>query len=58
MEEEIASIEKNDMWQLEKAPKSCKPIGVKRVYKLKKNPLSEVMKYKERLVVKGYCQRY
>ena len=42
MEEEITSIEKNDTWKLVKAPKSCKPIGVKWVYKLKKNPLGEM----------------
>ena len=58
MEEEIASIEKNDTWTLVKAPKSFKPIGVKWVYKLKKNPLLEVAKHKARLVVKGYRQRY
>ena len=55
MLQEIASIEKNDTWMLVKAPKSCKPIGMKWVYKLKKNPLGEVVK---RLVVKGYRQRY
>ena len=43
---------------LVKAPKSCKPIGVKWVYKLKKNPLGEILKHKARLVVKGYRQRY
>ena len=58
MEEEITSIEKNDTWKLVKAPKSCKPIGVKWVYKLKKNPLGEIVKHKTRLVVKGYRQRY
>ena len=41
-----------------KGPKSCKPIGVIWVYKLKKNPLGEVVKHKLRLVVKGYRQRY
>ena len=41
-----------------KAPKSCKPIGIKWVYKLKKNLISEVVKDKVRLVVKGYRQRY
>ena len=40
-----------------KAPKSCKPISMKWVYKLKKNPLDEVVKHKSRLVVKGYRQR-
>ena len=58
MEEEITSIEKNDTWKLVKAPKSCKPIRVKWVYKLKKNPLGEIVKHKARLVVKGYRQRY
>ena len=36
MKEEITSIEKNDTWTLVKAPKFCKPIGMKWVYKLKK----------------------
>ena len=58
MEEEIASINKNDTWMLVKAPKSCKPIGLKCVYKLKKNPIGEIVKHKARLVVKGYRQRY
>ena len=58
MEEEIASVEKNDKCMLVKAPKSCKPIGVKWVCKLKKNPLGEFLKHKEILVVKGYRQRY
>ena len=57
MEEEIASIEKNDTWTLVKAPKSCKPIGVKWVYKIKKTLSGEVVKHKGRLVMKGYRQR-
>ena len=58
IEEEIASIEKNDTWTLVTAPKAFKPIGVKWVYKLKKNPLGEVVKHKARLVVRVYRQRY
>ena len=58
MEEEIASIEKNYIWTLVKAPKSCKPNSVKWVYKLKKNPLGEVVKHKARFFVKAYRQRY
>ena len=58
MEEEIASIEKNDRWRLVKAPKSSKTIGVQMVYKLKKNLFGEVVKHKARLVAKGYRQRY
>ena len=56
MKEKITSIEKNDTWTLVKPPKSCKPIGVKWVYKLKKNPLGEIVKHKTILVVKGYRQ--
>ena len=41
-----------------KASKSCKPICVKWVYKLKKNLFGEVVKHKARLVMKGYRQRY
>ena len=58
MEEEIASIEKNDTWMLVRAPKSCKPNSVKWVCKIKRNPLGEVRKHKARLVVKGYRERY
>ena len=58
MEEEITSIKKNDTGTLLKALISCKPISVKSVYKLKKNPLGKILKHKERLVVKGYDQIY
>ncbi|GKD75351.1 retrovirus-related pol polyprotein from transposon TNT 1-94 [Tanacetum coccineum] len=37
MEEEIKSIEKNDTWELTTLPKGQKAIGVKWVYKAKKN---------------------
>ena len=57
MEEETTSSKKNDIWMRVKAPKSCKPISVKRVYKLKKSPLGEVVKHKA-IVVKGYGKRY
>ena len=54
MEEEITSIEKNDTWMLWKAPKTCKPLSVKLVYKLNKNPLSEVVTHKARFLLKVY----
>jgi hypothetical protein len=38
-------------------PKEQKPIGVKRVFKAKKNAKGEIERYKARLVVKGYSQR-
>ncbi|GKD47730.1 retrovirus-related pol polyprotein from transposon TNT 1-94 [Tanacetum coccineum] len=54
MEEEIKSIEKNDTWELTTLLKGQKAIGVKWVYKAKKNAKCEVEKYKTGLVAKGY----
>ncbi|GKB06944.1 retrovirus-related pol polyprotein from transposon TNT 1-94 [Tanacetum coccineum] len=58
MEEEIKSIEKNDTWELTTLPKGQKAIGVKWVYKAKKNAKGEVEKYKARLVAKGYKKKH
>jgi len=54
MDEEIASIEKNDIWKLVFKPKRKKLIGVKWIYKEKKNTKGEVERYKARLVAKCY----
>ena len=54
MDEEIKAIEKNDTWELTALSKGHKPIGVKWVYKIKKNAKGEVEKHKARLVAKGY----
>jgi hypothetical protein len=40
------AIEKNDTWKLTYPPESKKAIGVKWVYKTKKNAKEEVQKYK------------
>lgn len=57
MDKEIQSIEKNKTWNLCKLPVGHKPIGLKWVYKLKKNSDCEVVKHKARLVAKGYVQK-
>ena len=57
MDEEIKSIQKNDTWELASLPNGHKAIGVKWVYKAKKNSKGEVERYKARLVAKGYSQR-
>ena len=57
MDEEIQAIKKNDTWELADLPKGHKAIGVKWVYKAKKNAKGEVERYKARLVAKGYKQR-
>ena len=54
MDEEIRSIEKNNTWELVSLPKEHKCIGVKWVYKAKKNAKGEIERYKARLVAKGY----
>ena len=58
MEEEIKAIEKNNKWELSTLPKGHKAIGVKQVYKEKKNANGDVMRNKARLVAKGYKQKH
>ncbi|KAL0454379.1 UNVERIFIED_CONTAM: Retrovirus-related Pol polyprotein from transposon TNT 1-94 [Sesamum latifolium] len=58
MEEEIDSIEKNYTWELATLPSGHKTIGVKCVYKIKRNTKGEVERYKARLVAKEYKQKY
>ena len=56
VEEEIIAIEKNDTWELSNLPKGHEAIGVKWVYKEKKNANGDVVRNKVRLVAKGYKQ--
>jgi hypothetical protein len=57
MLEEIKSIEENNTWKLTDLPASHRPIGLKWVYKLKKDANGVTVKHKARLVVKGYVQQ-
>ena len=57
MSTEIQSICKNRTWELSTLPPRQKPIGLKWVYKLKRNFDGEVVKHKARLVAKGYVQK-
>ncbi|KAK3017933.1 hypothetical protein RJ639_004022 [Escallonia herrerae] len=57
MNEEIGAIVKNDTWELTTLQYGKKLIGVKWVYKVKKNSKGKVERYKVRLVVKRYKQR-
>lgn len=56
--DEILSIEKNNMWDLVDLPSGVKPIGLKWVFKIKRNADGTISKYKARLVAKGYVQRH
>ena len=56
--EEIRSIEKNNTWTLVELPKGFKPIGLKWIFKIKRNADKSISKYKAKLVAKGYVQRH
>ena len=56
MVDEIASLHKNEAWDLVELPAGRKPIGSKWVFKKKTNAEGKVEKYKARLVAKGYSR--
>jgi hypothetical protein len=56
MDEEIASLDKNEAWDLVELSTGRKPIGNKWVFKKNLNAEGKVEKYKARLVAKGYSQ--
>lgn len=57
MKEEMSSIEQNQTWKLVELPQDRNVIGVKWVYKTKFGPDGSVLKYKAKLVAKGYAQK-
>ncbi|XBI71622.1 hypothetical protein VPH35_065793 [Triticum aestivum] len=57
MTEEMACIESNETWSLCDLPAGHRPIGLKWVFKEKRNAAGEVIKHKARLVAKGFVQR-
>ena len=56
MDEEMQSIDDNRTWELTELPPGHRAIGLKWVYKLKKDAHGAVVKRKARLVAKGYVQ--
>jgi hypothetical protein len=54
MLEEMASIEHNQTWSLVNLPTGQHAIGLKWVFKIKKDEYENVTKHKARLVAKGY----
>ena len=57
MQEEMESLQKNNTYELVKLPKGRKALRNKWVYKLKKDGRGDLVKYKARLVVKGFGQK-
>ena len=56
MREVMLAIDRSNTWELEIPPPNCRPIGLKWIFNLKKNPQGEIIKHKAPLVVKGYSQ--
>jgi hypothetical protein len=54
MEEEMRCIICNNTWELSALPAGHRAIGLKWVFKVKRDPDGNVVKHKARLVAKGY----
>jgi len=57
MLDEMTAIEANSTWALVDAPTHHRSIGLKWVFKTKRDATGIVTKYKARLVTKGYVQQ-
>jgi hypothetical protein len=56
MRDELEAIVQNKTWEFSELPSHHKAIGLKWVFKVKRDPAGNVVKHKARLVVKGYAQ--
>ena len=54
MLEKMAAVEENRTWELVDPPVGCLPIGLKWVFKVKRNERGEVVRHKARFVAKGF----
>ena len=57
MKTEIEAVERNNTWRLTELPVGQKAIGLKWVFKVKRDANGEVVKHKARIVAKGYVQQ-
>ncbi|GJV21596.1 zinc finger, CCHC-type containing protein [Tanacetum coccineum] len=58
MKDELDSINRNNTWRLTSLPPGHKAIGLKWVFKTKKDADGKIIKHKARLVAKGYIQEH
>nr|GEW41968.1 ribonuclease H-like domain, reverse transcriptase, RNA-dependent DNA polymerase [Tanacetum cinerariifolium] len=54
----LDSINRNNTWELTTLPKGHKAIGLKWVFKTKKDANGNIIKHKARLIAKGYIQQH
>ena len=53
IDDEMNQMVKNKIWILVTPPKSCKLIGLKWVFKIKRDSIGHIIKYKAQLVMTG-----
>jgi len=58
MDAKMKAFKKNQTWSLVPKPKDLQPISCKWVYKIKRKADQSVERYKARLVVRGFSQKY
>ena len=58
MDKEMESLRKNKTWDLTELPKGRKAISCKWVLRIKRDAKGSVVKYKARLCVRGFTQKY
>ena len=57
MNDKLASMYKNEVWDLVEFSIDCKPVSCKQVFKTKRDTQGNVERYKAKLVAKGFTQR-
>uniref|UniRef100_A0AAV1U5H8 Integrase catalytic domain-containing protein n=1 Tax=Peronospora matthiolae TaxID=2874970 RepID=A0AAV1U5H8_9STRA len=57
MKSEMNSLEEHSTWKLVDMPPGKKSVGCKWVFKIKRDPSGEIIKFKARLVAKEFTQR-
>lgn len=58
MQEEMASLEDNQTWELLELPHDRQAIGCKWIYKMKRGEDGSIRRFKARLVAQGYSQKF
>ena len=57
MKDEMNSMQSNGVWNLVQLPNGAKTIGCKWVFKIKRNSLGNIERYKTRLIAKRFTQK-
>lgn len=57
MNEELKSMDHNDVWDLVELPNDSKKVGCKWVFKTKRDAKGNIERFKARLVAKGFTQK-